>query len=199
MIVRDEEKNLTACLAPIAKLFQEIIIVDTGSSDKTEEIAATFGAKVFDFPWRENFAAARNESLRHASADWVFSFDADDRLSETNVQKLEKIFSSLPEKNFAYYMPIWSAPDDMLDCRFVVDQIRLFRRDPAHRWEYRVHEQILPGRSKRPICLQRCDHSSFWVRRAETRQRKRRNLRLLRMDAEEHRMTPTCCSIWPTH
>src|SRR5689334_10023856 len=64
MIVRDEERNLGQCLAPVASLFDEIVIVDTGSRDQTRSIARQYTPHVFDFPWTDDFSAARNEALR---------------------------------------------------------------------------------------------------------------------------------------
>src|SRR5262249_33980822 len=95
MIVRDEEANLPACLASAADLVDEVVVVDTGSTDRTREVAARFGARVFDFPWVDDFAAARNESLRHATGDWVFWMDADDRLDEDNRGRLRGLFAGL--------------------------------------------------------------------------------------------------------
>ena len=77
MIVKNEEANLPACLESVRGLFGEIIIVDTGSTDRTKEIALQHGAKVFDFPWVDSFSAARNECLRHATRQWIFWMDAD--------------------------------------------------------------------------------------------------------------------------
>ncbi|MFZ8340957.1 glycosyltransferase, partial [Staphylococcus aureus] len=89
--------NLPDCLGPVADLVDEVIVVDTGSSDNTRIVAQRFGAKVFDFPWVDSFAAARNETLRHATGDWVFWMDADDRLDEANARKLRSLLDCLPE------------------------------------------------------------------------------------------------------
>jgi glycosyltransferase involved in cell wall biosynthesis len=64
----------------VADLVDEVIVVDTGSTDRTVAVAEQMGARVFHFPWVDNFAAARNESLRHATGEWIFWMDADDRL-----------------------------------------------------------------------------------------------------------------------
>src|SRR5262249_4480308 len=78
MIVRNEEANIADCLETVRNIVDEIVIVDTGSTDATKSIAERFGARLFDFPWIDSFAAARNESLRHARCEWIFWMDADD-------------------------------------------------------------------------------------------------------------------------
>ncbi len=78
MIVRDEEENLPRCLSSVNELFDEIVVVDTGSKDRTAEIAEEFGARVFDFVWVDDFAAARNAALARATGDYAFWLDADD-------------------------------------------------------------------------------------------------------------------------
>jgi glycosyltransferase involved in cell wall biosynthesis len=83
----------------VADIVDEIIIVDTGSTDKTVELAKSRGAKVFHFPWIDDFAAARNEALRHATGDWIFWMDADDRLDEENRDKLRVPFAALNKLN----------------------------------------------------------------------------------------------------
>ena len=67
-----------------ADLVDEIVVVDTGSTDATAAVASRFGARVYPFPWVDSFAAARNESLRHARGDWIFWLDGDERLDEEN-------------------------------------------------------------------------------------------------------------------
>lgn len=98
MIVRDEASNLPACLECCAGLFDEMVIVDTGSTDATKDIARSFGARVLDFQWCDDFSAARNESLRHAAGDWIFWMDADDRLDEENRAKLRSLLSSIGDQ-----------------------------------------------------------------------------------------------------
>jgi len=80
MIVKNEEKNLARCLDSIADLVDEIVIVDTGSTDRTVDIAERYGAKVFHSPWRDDFSFHRNESIGYASCDWILRIDADEEL-----------------------------------------------------------------------------------------------------------------------
>src|SRR5581483_8644381 len=75
MIVKDEEANLPACLQSVADLVDEVIVVDTGSTDATVAVAQRLGARVHHFPWVDSFAAARNESLQHATGEWVLWLD----------------------------------------------------------------------------------------------------------------------------
>jgi GT2 family glycosyltransferase/tetratricopeptide (TPR) repeat protein len=145
MIVKNEEENLAECLASIEGLVDEIVVVDTGSTDRTRELAERLGARVFEFPWVDDFAAARNESLRHATGDWVFWMDADDRLSAESRERLRALFAGLDSENAAYAMKCRCVPDRETGVATTVDHVRLFRNRPDVRWRYRVHEQILPA------------------------------------------------------
>lgn len=78
MIVRDEEAQLPQCLKSVQGIVDEMVIVDTGSGDRTIEVAKRFGARVYSFDWCDDFAAARNESLKHATGDWIWVLDADE-------------------------------------------------------------------------------------------------------------------------
>jgi len=82
MIVKDEEKFLEQCLLSVQGLVDEIVIVDTGSTDKTKEIALRFTSKVYDFVWDDDFAAARNESLKYATGEWILILDADEVIAQ---------------------------------------------------------------------------------------------------------------------
>jgi tetratricopeptide (TPR) repeat protein len=143
-MVKDEHDNLPACLASAAGLFDEVVVVDTGSTDDTRAIALGFGARVFDFPWADSFSAARNAGLEHATGDWIFWLDADDRLDAANRDKLRALLDGLGFENAAYSLKCLCLPDPRTGGGATeVDHVRLFRRHPKVRWRYRVHEQIL--------------------------------------------------------
>src|SRR5205085_5670121 len=145
MIVKNEERNLGDCLGTVIDLVDEVVVVDTGSTDRTVEIAERLGARVFHFPWVDSFAAARNESLRHATGDWVLWLDADDRIDGENRERLRRLLANLPGENVAFVMKCLCLPDPVSRRSTAVDHVRLFRRHPELRGRYRVHEQILPG------------------------------------------------------
>ncbi len=188
MIVRDEEANLPACLAGLGGLFYEIVVVDTGSSDRTRDIALGLGAKVFDVPWSDSFAAARNAALDRATGDYVFWLDADDRLDETNRKKLAAVFASLCGPHQAHVMKCHCAPSQPSESATVVDHVRLFPRRPEIRWEFRVHEQILPSVRRAGIAVSwadvRIEHIGYSD--ASVRRRKlERDTRLLQFELRD--------------
>jgi glycosyltransferase involved in cell wall biosynthesis len=147
MIVRNEEANLPDCLESASGVFDEIVIVDTGSTDRTLEIAHSFGARVFDFVWVDDFAAARNAALARATGDYVFWLDADDRIEPPQRSKLKELLASLDrdDNQTAYVVRCSCDPDASGGGATVVDHIRLFPNREEVRWTYRVHEQILPS------------------------------------------------------
>ncbi len=86
LIVRDSSRTLRACLESIRPWVDELVVVDTGSTDNTASIAQEIGARVFAFQWCDDFSAARNESLRYARGDWLFWMDSDDTIDASNGQ-----------------------------------------------------------------------------------------------------------------
>jgi tetratricopeptide (TPR) repeat protein len=144
MIVRDEERQLAECLEPVAPLFDEIVIIDTGSRDRTKEIAGRFTSCVFDHVWEDDFSVARNETLRRANGEWIFWLDADDRLDQTNVAKLRGLLGTLDEHLGVYIMETACPAAYACEGTCVISHPRLFRRHSDLHWEGRVHEQLRP-------------------------------------------------------
>jgi glycosyltransferase involved in cell wall biosynthesis len=185
MIVRNEEPQLAECLAPLAKLFDEIVIVDTGSRDETKRIAAQYTPNVFDFPWCDDFSAARNESLRRAHGDWIFWLDADDRIAPINIDRLQLLLNGLGHERRAFMME--TACTSQYACEGVnhISHPRLFRRHPDLRWNGRVHEQlrpVLPSLGYELIWSDvQIDHLGYRDP-AIQRRKLNRDVRLLRMD-----------------
>jgi glycosyltransferase involved in cell wall biosynthesis len=105
MIVKNEEGILGDCLTSVRDLVDEMIVVDTGSTDYTKLIAHSTGAKVFDFPWCDDFAKARNQSLSYCNSDWILVLDADEAL---NPADHEKVKSAIESDVVAFNLPIWN-------------------------------------------------------------------------------------------
>jgi tetratricopeptide (TPR) repeat protein len=190
---KTNESNIAACLDSAAGLCHEVIVLDTGSTDRTREIAREKGAKVFDFPWIDHFAAARNACLEHAAGDWIFWLDADDRLDDDNGEKLRRLFASLPAGNVAYCMKCRCLPDPVTRTTTTVDHIRLFRNHRRIRWRYRVHEQILGAVRESggevlwaDVVIQHTGYTDAALRRRKLA----RDLRLLEMERSDQPHDP---------
>jgi glycosyltransferase involved in cell wall biosynthesis len=185
MIVKNEERRLHDCISPVRDLFAEIVLVDTGSWDTTREIANRLGARVFSFPWRDHFGAARNESLRHARGEWIFWLDADDRIEADHRARLKRHFDSLRDPLEAFTM---MRVEHSNGSGPAIPECRLFPNRPGIRWEGAIHEDVLPS-ARRAGC--RITETSIEVLHlpdpAEMERRAQRDLRLL---ARELRLNP---------
>ncbi|MCS7220808.1 MAG: glycosyltransferase [Anaerolineae bacterium] len=138
MIVRDEEAVLARCLRSLGDLASQLIVVDTGSQDRTVEIARSFGAEVYHFQWVDDFSAARNESLRHARGEWIFWLDADDELSPEAVAQVKNAVAS--GQADAYVCRVASRlPNGTED---IVPHARIFRNGLGLRFHGRIHESV---------------------------------------------------------
>jgi tetratricopeptide (TPR) repeat protein len=187
ILARDEEANIADCLQSAAGLFEEVVVLDTGSRDRTVAIAQSLGARVEPFVWCDDFAAARNAVLEHAQGPWIFWLDADDRLDEVNRGKLREVLHRLPDTNVAFSMKCRCVPDGSGAGATLVDHIRLFRKGPKIRWQYRVHEQILPALRQSGAQVQFVDVVIDHVGYVDPALRGRKLQRDLRLLEEQHR------------
>jgi tetratricopeptide (TPR) repeat protein len=190
MIVRDAAQTLEPCLASILSWVDEMVVVDTGSVDDTVSIAAALGARVFHFPWQDDFAAARNESLRHARGQWIFWMDADDTIDQANGRKLRELADGTHEASIrGYVMQVHCPAGDGSGDYTAVDHVKMFRNRAELRFEGRIHEQILPA-------IRRAGGDVAWTdlfvthsgsdHSPEGRRRKHeRDLRILHLDIQE--------------
>lgn len=156
LIAKNEEQFLERCLASLGGLADEIIFVDTGSSDATLEIAQRFGAKIFQVEWPNDFSAARNISLSHASGDWILVIDADESLAEESRHELISALSGPRDCYYIkrrHYFPISGAArlagglrrtsyGDEYGSEHWTQDLRLFPNDARIKFHGRIHEGI---------------------------------------------------------
>lgn len=142
MIVRNEETDLPRCLASAQGIFDEIVVVDTGSGDRTPEIARAFGARVYEFLWQGDFAAARNHSLDLARGDWIMYLDADEELHHDDRRAIRESIGC--ESGTEGYLVRILNHTGQYEQRSVEvsTAVRVFRNRPEHRFSGRLHEQI---------------------------------------------------------
>ncbi|HEY5318434.1 MAG TPA: glycosyltransferase, partial [Solirubrobacteraceae bacterium] len=138
MIVRDEASHLSACLESIRDVVDEIVVIDTGSTDATVSIARSFGARVHAHPWREDFAQARNAGLELAQGSWILYIDADERLRpiapelvRSTLERATEVALRVRLRPFARATPYW--------------EYRLWRAHPRIRFAGVMHEKVTPA------------------------------------------------------
>lgn len=161
MIVKNEEEFLAQCLASVKPIVDEMIIVDTGSNDRTRDIATVFGARVFDYEWANDFAAARNYSISKAKSEWILIMDADEVFSPIDYGRFRKLTKIKQSGIIAYSIvsrnycnkanTIGWKPNDGQYAReeagigwIPSEKVRLFRNNKEMMFEGAVHEMVDP-------------------------------------------------------
>ncbi|WP_026496107.1 glycosyltransferase [Butyrivibrio sp. WCD3002] len=144
MIVKDEEDKLATCLDCVKDLVDEMIIVDTGSSDKTVEIAESYGAKVFKFAWTGDFSDARNFSFKQATCEYIYAADADETIDEENRERFKQLKEDIDDLDIDVVQMYYC---NQLSHNTVYNYDRelrpkLFRRVRSFIWQDPIHETI---------------------------------------------------------
>ena len=139
MIVKNGGTDLARCLDSARPWVSEIIVGDTGSTDDSQAIARSFGAKVIEVPWTNDFASARNAVLEHATSPWILVLDCDEALATLNANAWSNALSR--DDVAGYYLRLCNV-DGQGATTTEYSLMRLFRRHPALRYRYPIHEQI---------------------------------------------------------
>ena len=147
LITKNEEKFLAQCLKSVRSLAAQIVVVDTGSTDRTVEIAKEFSAEVFAFAWCDDFAAARNAAIEHATGDWILILDADEEVTAAQHARLEADMKQAGV--IGHRLPLVNFGQENEGRSFIP---RLFRNAPGVFFLGRIHEQVFP--SLLPLCKQ---------------------------------------------
>src|SRR5262245_2430660 len=138
LIVKNEERCLERCLQSLQDLVDEVVVVDTGSTDRTREIASDCGARLYDFAWVDDFAAARNHALDLARGEWIFYIDADERVRPCSPCEFRA--QLMDPSGVAHYVLLHPRP------QFTPYwELRVFRNDARIRFRGIMHENIWPG------------------------------------------------------
>jgi glycosyltransferase involved in cell wall biosynthesis len=142
LIVKNEENYLADCLASVKDWVNEIVVVDTGSIDKTVEIAKDYGAKVSNFEWIGDFAAARNASIEKATNPWILQLDADEEMIESTLSWFDETYPWLDKDG--YYLTLNNLRDASSDEILLSHKlIRFYRNHPQIRYRFKIHENII--------------------------------------------------------
>lgn len=210
MIVRNEERWLRQCLASVQGLVNEIVIVDTGSTDATPAIAQEFGARVIAHPWNDNFSEARNVALAHATKDWLLVLDADEALAHEDHAQVQmcmrhpahRMYSLIQTTYFNASATFGWIPNLLTCCEakgfpgYCESPLtRLFRRCPEIRFHGVVHEHAHhDGRSVHPaLTTIRIHHYGGYV---DSGVRTRKDDLYLRLGEEKCREEPDNFHAW---
>lgn len=142
MIVKNEEQTLKRCLDSVQTFIDEIIIVDTGSKDRTKEIAKEYNAKIYDFKWIDDFSAARNYSFNKATKEYIMWLDGDDYVNQDNINKVKKLLEKFDDK-FDYVSVeyiLGRAIDGQVS--YSLRRNRIVKRNMGFKWIGKVHEYL---------------------------------------------------------
>ena len=189
MIVKNEEKNIEKALSWAKGIAFEQIVVDTGSTDRTVEIAEKMGARVLHFEWINDFSAAKNYAIEQASGNWIAFLDADEYFSPEDAKELMVILKEIrkaPEFHERIFMlkTPWVQVDDDGNPTTILKQERIFRNIPEIRYEGRIHEQPTIPSYKNIFSTDRLFiiHTGYSKSATEATGKAERNISLLRRE-----------------
>lgn len=152
VIARNEADNIARCLKSVGSLADEIIVVDTGSTDDTAEIGQKLGAKVYFQKWQENFALAKNYALAQARGEWILLMDADDELSKDTRKEIPGLLKAKDTDGFLF-QTVNLLISGGRAAKVANLQVRLVRNSPEFRFQGAVHERILGQKGARVKAL----------------------------------------------
>ena len=195
MIVKNEEKNIRRALSWAKDIAFEQIVVDTGSTDRTVEIAREMGAKIYHFQWIDDFAAAKNYAIEQASGDWIAFLDADEYMNREDTKKLVRLLEDISVPRPGVKIPLfvrcaWIQLDDNGKPFSVDPQDRIFRNRKDLRYHGKIHEQIRVPQGGRYTFIQAADmlsifHTGYTKSAYKETGKLQRNIELLERELEE--------------
>lgn len=195
MIVKNEQRYLRQCIKSVEDIIDEIVVVDTGSTDDTIQIAKNYGAKLYEIPWENNFSKARNIAVSHVDSDWILLLDADEILEETSKQTLLTFIRTTKEDGA--YFQIYNYKDKEQGKNYMIHNgIRLFRNNQGYLYEGKIHEQVVReyhgnrGKTKFPKIPVIVHHYGYLEKVVEEKDKRGRNMPIIMQEIEHHPDNP---------
>ncbi|MHA4308021.1 tetratricopeptide repeat-containing glycosyltransferase family 2 protein [Bacillus cereus] len=184
LIVKNEEDMLRRCLESLQGSVDEIIVVDTGSTDNTKKIAEEFTNKVYDFKWENDFAAARNFATSKASGEWIFAIDADECVEKDNIEEVIKKIKLNGNKYNIYIVEIISFLGRGGQSTTVNKMARIFKNDRTIQFKGPIHEQLVAVSGSQNVAFSTLTlyHYGYLEHVIEKQDKKNRNLEIVKQD-----------------
>ena len=193
MIVKDEDDCLLAAIQSVRDLTDELIVIDTGSTDSTPQLALAAGAKLFHLTWTQDFSVARNFALEQASSDWILVLDADEVLETVNPETFYELLNNVQVEGYFLRIKNILGPTQGESHDQVV---RLFRNKPMYQFEGPIHEQVAPsilranngnGLSSVPLTI---NHYGYLKDRLQSKDKFSRNSEIIKKELDRNPDNP---------
>jgi glycosyltransferase involved in cell wall biosynthesis len=181
MIVKNEEENLPRCLESVKDIVDEIIIVDTGSTDSTVKIAESYGAKVFFYKWDNSFANAKNFSLQKASKDWILIMDADDELKREDKDKVIHLVNDKNSNVDVYFGETLSYVGETPGSDMYTNlNVRFIKNGKGIKFTGDIHEQIVfENKDSVQLVNIKFYHYGYLNKTVEVKNKRKRNMEII--------------------
>lgn len=190
MIVKDEEAHLARCLNSVKGHVDEMVIVDTGSTDKTIEIAKSFGAKVYHHPWENSFSKARNQAMSYVTTEWMLQLDADEEIDAEDAPKIRDTIKSVHDStaNLCYLVLTNKSlkGDDTLS---MVNSGKIIRNGVGAHYQNKVHNKLVIDGDSRLTGL-RIYHYGYHLDKETQKKKADRTTKMLLEQLEEDKNDP---------
>lgn len=191
MIVKNEQENLVRCLESVKDIVDEMVIVDTGSTDSTVQIAESYGARVYPFEWNGNFSDARNYSLKYAASDWILLMDADDELDKSYHNEILELVRK--DEADAYFFKTISYVGDSpgldtlnnLNIRLLRNKKGYFFCNPIHEQIYSVIKAVNPSAQIVNVDI-KVYHYGYLDKNIVNQNKRNRNISILEKELEQN-------------
>lgn len=190
LITRDEEKNIARCIGSVKDIVDEIVVVDTGSKDKTVEIAKSFGAKVIHAKWEDDFSKARNIAIENATGDWILFLDADEEIKKDDVDKIRPLLNDDAVEAYLFRFVNYSGSSVNSGLTEINYNYRLFKNNGKLKYIYPVHENLRNVENNRPPVAKKADvtilHYGYLSETRAEKNKSKRYIKLISKYLEKH-------------